>query len=231
MTSASPVIPEFAKPAVSSPAQIQKSSSSAMTSPVILSCPPGYLMQLSNGFTPHANGSMKIIPMMSISTANMFQSVPAPMFIATSAGGYIVSGANGAPFTHGTSIITYPTLDGAKGVNAEDVLKLDRPQIAISGGSGYTTPSMPSPKFKQPKKEETRLEKDNEFISHYTNGHFVYRGHLAENPHNMKPCSGDSGDFLDTIKTEDSDGEEPLVCAICNDKATGLHYGIITCEG
>jgi hypothetical protein len=25
--------------------------------------------------------------------------------------------------------------------------------------------------------------------------------------------------------------EEPLICNICEDKATGLHYGIITCEG
>ena len=25
--------------------------------------------------------------------------------------------------------------------------------------------------------------------------------------------------------------EEPLICMICEDKATGLHYGIITCEG
>lgn len=29
----------------------------------------------------------------------------------------------------------------------------------------------------------------------------------------------------------DSDNEEPMICAICNDRATGLHYGIITCEG
>lgn len=27
------------------------------------------------------------------------------------------------------------------------------------------------------------------------------------------------------------DEEQPLVCMICEDKATGLHYGIITCEG
>lgn len=27
------------------------------------------------------------------------------------------------------------------------------------------------------------------------------------------------------------DDEQPLVCMICEDKATGLHYGIITCEG
>lgn len=25
--------------------------------------------------------------------------------------------------------------------------------------------------------------------------------------------------------------DQPLVCMICEDKATGLHYGIITCEG
>ncbi|CAN7937018.1 unnamed protein product [Ixodes hexagonus] len=29
---------------------------------------------------------------------------------------------------------------------------------------------------------------------------------------------------------EDED-EQPMVCMICEDKATGLHYGIITCEG
>lgn len=25
--------------------------------------------------------------------------------------------------------------------------------------------------------------------------------------------------------------DQPMVCMICEDKATGLHYGIITCEG
>lgn len=25
--------------------------------------------------------------------------------------------------------------------------------------------------------------------------------------------------------------EEQMICMICEDKATGLHYGIITCEG
>ena len=31
---------------------------------------------------------------------------------------------------------------------------------------------------------------------------------------------------------EDQDEEEqPMICMICEDKATGLHYGIITCEG
>lgn len=41
-----------------------------------------------------------------------------------------------------------------------------------------------------------------------------------------------------TAKSEETDGkvglaeeDEPLICMICEDKATGLHYGIITCEG
>ncbi|GBP29974.1 Hormone receptor 4 [Eumeta japonica] len=32
----------------------------------------------------------------------------------------------------------------------------------------------------------------------------------------------------DTDRDED---EQPMICMICEDKATGLHYGIITCEG
>ena len=28
-----------------------------------------------------------------------------------------------------------------------------------------------------------------------------------------------------------AEDEEPLLCNICEDRATGLHYGIITCEG
>ncbi|CAL1545416.1 unnamed protein product, partial [Lymnaea stagnalis] len=204
-------------------------SGSPTSNPMILSCPQGYLMQLAGGFTAHPNGGMKLIPMMAISTAGVFQSVSTPMFITTTANGYFVSGTSNSPFTCSPSLITYPTLDGPKTVNAEDVLKLDKPQIAIPNGSGYTTLNMPSPKFKHPKKEESRLEKDTEFISHYTNGAFVYRGHLAENPHNLKSRDGTS--FAENVKCEDSDGEEPLVCAICNDRATGLHYGIITCEG
>lgn len=29
----------------------------------------------------------------------------------------------------------------------------------------------------------------------------------------------------------DEEDDQPMVCMICEDKATGLHYGIITCEG
>ncbi|XP_022194097.2 hormone receptor 4 [Nilaparvata lugens] len=30
---------------------------------------------------------------------------------------------------------------------------------------------------------------------------------------------------------ENEEDEQPMICMICEDKATGLHYGIITCEG
>nr|WDQ26778.1 nuclear hormone receptor HR4 [Sogatella furcifera] len=30
---------------------------------------------------------------------------------------------------------------------------------------------------------------------------------------------------------ENDEDEQPMICMICEDKATGLHYGIITCEG
>ncbi|KAF5294297.1 hypothetical protein FQA39_LY13441 [Lamprigera yunnana] len=33
-----------------------------------------------------------------------------------------------------------------------------------------------------------------------------------------------------TVETMEDD-EQPMICMICEDKATGLHYGIITCEG
>lgn len=32
-------------------------------------------------------------------------------------------------------------------------------------------------------------------------------------------------------ETEREEDEQPMICMICEDKATGLHYGIITCEG
>lgn len=39
------------------------------------------------------------------------------------------------------------------------------------------------------------------------------------------------GRGLDNPHEPTDEDEQPLVCMICEDKATGLHYGIITCEG
>ena len=33
------------------------------------------------------------------------------------------------------------------------------------------------------------------------------------------------------MEHDDDDDDTPMICMICEDKATGLHYGIITCEG
>ncbi|KAL9704953.1 hypothetical protein quinque_008471 [Culex quinquefasciatus] len=44
---------------------------------------------------------------------------------------------------------------------------------------------------------------------------------------NMAP--GPKKELLDDMPPDED--EQPLVCMICEDKATGLHYGIITCEG
>lgn len=35
----------------------------------------------------------------------------------------------------------------------------------------------------------------------------------------------------DGNRMEEEEDDTPMICMICEDKATGLHYGIITCEG
>jgi len=42
---------------------------------------------------------------------------------------------------------------------------------------------------------------------------------------------GMGGRNLEAPHEPTDEDEQPLVCMICEDKATGLHYGIITCEG
>ncbi|OWF49689.1 uncharacterized protein LOC110451376 [Mizuhopecten yessoensis] len=68
------------------------------------------------------------------------------------------------------------------------------------------------------------------FIEHYTNGKFVYKGILKK-----EDCVTSETDPVPIATVSqacaDDELEEQLICAICNDRATGLHYGIITCEG
>jgi nuclear receptor subfamily 6 group A len=40
-----------------------------------------------------------------------------------------------------------------------------------------------------------------------------------------------NGNHGDVNRMEEDDEDTPMICMICEDKATGLHYGIITCEG
>ncbi|XP_028967280.1 hormone receptor 4-like [Galendromus occidentalis] len=51
-----------------------------------------------------------------------------------------------------------------------------------------------------------------------------------------EPASADSALNLTSPKEPgkeetDEEDDQPMICMICEDKATGLHYGIITCEG
>ncbi|KAK3087006.1 hypothetical protein FSP39_000256 [Pinctada imbricata] len=68
-------------------------------------------------------------------------------------------------------------------------------------------------------------ESEYSFINHYTNGEFEYNGILQSEI--MENKSQKSTDPPSMVK----EMEEVLTCGICNDRATGLHYGIITCEG
>jgi len=55
-------------------------------------------------------------------------------------------------------------------------------------------------------------------------GGTVHRGHLHDIYH---LAAADKICIKQVVNVD----EDPLICAICNDKASGLHYGIYTCEG
>ncbi|KAK7095296.1 hypothetical protein V1264_006725 [Littorina saxatilis] len=184
----------------------------------------GYLMPVSAGFPSMANmatNGLKFIPMMGLPAQGMFpaslHNMPAPMFIAAPPSGYVLTSAESISTPVGP-ILAYPRFDSSTKATSSH---------RQSKAAAVHVKSSSSPKFKEPILDDSRFEKDNEFISHYTNGKFAYSGHLVENPHNKGRLSPSSAEPMQ----EDSDGEEPMVCAICSDKATGLHYGIITCEG
>ena len=187
----------------------------------------GYLMPVSAGFPSMANmaaNGLKFIPMMGLPAQGMFpatlHNMPAPMFIAAPQNGYLLTSAESVTTPAGP-ILAFPSADCATRATSSHSHK----QSKVEGDAKPSSPN--APKFKEPIMEDGRFEKDQEFISHYTNGKFVYSGHLVENPHNRGHLPSSSMEPMQ----DDSDGEEPMVCAICSDKATGLHYGIITCEG
>ncbi|KXJ78371.1 hypothetical protein RP20_CCG004878 [Aedes albopictus] len=64
--------------------------------------------------------------------------------------------------------------------------------------------------------------------SQFPTGHQMHALNLtSQQPWNMP--SGPKKELLEDMPPDED--EQPLVCMICEDKATGLHYGIITCEG
>lgn len=88
---------------------------------------------------------------------------------------------------------------------------------------------------------KSKVERDEKFINHYTDGTFTVRSGfaaptLASALSQLNRRSGEkelssSGKLNSAMSESDSEPDEPMICAICLDKATGLHYGIITCEG
>jgi hypothetical protein len=45
------------------------------------------------------------------------------------------------------------------------------------------------------------------------------------------PVLGAEHHLMSHPQEDQEEEEQPMICMICEDKATGLHYGIITCEG
>jgi nuclear receptor subfamily 6 group A len=45
------------------------------------------------------------------------------------------------------------------------------------------------------------------------------------------PVLGAEHHPISHTQDDQEEEEQPMICMICEDKATGLHYGIITCEG
>ena len=60
----------------------------------------------------------------------------------------------------------------------------------------------------------------------------LWKGNIEQLPPHAQPSesyfSGNNHEPTNRMVEED---DQPMICMICEDKATGLHYGIITCEG
>ena len=60
----------------------------------------------------------------------------------------------------------------------------------------------------------------------------LWKGNIGQLPPQAQPAGGffnqNNGEPTNRMMDED---DQPMICMICDDKATGLHYGIITCEG
>ena len=81
---------------------------------------------------------------------------------------------------------------------------------------------VPNPMATSPVTKETEYS----FINHYTNGEFEYNGIL-----HPEQREGNAPGPNSQASLGENEEKEELTCGICNDRATGLHYGIITCEG
>merc|ERR1719336_3457628 len=60
----------------------------------------------------------------------------------------------------------------------------------------------------------------------------LWKGNIEQLPAHAQPSESyfNSNNHEPTNRMIEED-DQPMICMICEDKATGLHYGIITCEG
>ncbi|KAL3871784.1 hypothetical protein ACJMK2_039761 [Sinanodonta woodiana] len=135
-----------------------------------------------------------------------------PVFFTTMPSGFIMTSGGPVP-------VMKPTIISSKDIKMND-------QIQKRNVAGNPSVMCGQDSFCEEDQQKKRaLETD--FIEHYTNGNFMYHGHMTF----QSSMSTTSMNPKVDIGNEERYQLEPLVCAICNDKATGLHYGIITCEG
>lgn len=84
-----------------------------------------------------------------------------------------------------------------------------------------------------PESRATKMREKVDWLTHYTNTPALYinAAHAPSTPPTQPPSITTTIDItcgrVDNTFTDDNS----LMCAICSDRASGLHYGIYTCEG
>ncbi|KAL8558163.1 hypothetical protein ACOMHN_035468 [Nucella lapillus] len=197
------------------PSMMGKETNSPNVPPPAMTYMPGYWMPMSADF-PHmmslAPNGVRFIPFMSM-TGQMFSSLNngmmAPMFLPAQQNRYFFPNPG----------MTHPSMNSLHQTSLQ--------QTAGKTVDGGDFEPQTSSKNTESSMDENRLEKNCRFVTHYTSGTFPYTGHLVANSHNR----GHPTSRYPEEAEEESDEEEVMVCAICCDRATGLHYGIVTCEG
>ena len=183
------------------------------TGMTFIGLPPGYanVMQAHPmAFSPTADimpNGMQLIPLMGPAPGILQGHMGgAPLLIAAPPTGFVCSSKGPPMVKKEMSSYEYPNSYGHTYIKTN------------------THSQRPNPVYKSSDKLMDNTDKairDQQFIAHYTNGKFNHMSHMTET----------SDRYHVGHRDDDSESDEIMMCAICNDRSTGLHYGIITCEG
>lgn len=179
------------------------------------------------GLVPMLAPISGLLPMTSmgltgLSTPQTSKAGVQPLFLTTMPGGFVF-----------TSMGPVPVMStGYSPKQGKTCSKRDYKYFANDDDTDSKASSEP------PYKKHMTKENETEFINHYTNGTFIYHGHTPGASSNGQTSDeqkdqreDNNGDVSNLISSMAYYNSQPMTCGICNDKATGLHYGIITCEG